>query len=78
METKGRKRKGMGEGEARECISHYLFSPPTPQPNPKRISEVVGWFENLVASIRIKIRIYKNYPVGVINCQSVVSSNALS
>jgi hypothetical protein len=38
------------------------FSPPTPE-----FWKMVGWFENLIASIRIKIRIYKNSPVVIIS-----------
>jgi hypothetical protein len=39
-------------------------SPPnTPARSEPTLGEVVVWFENLVASIRIKIRIYKNSPM---------------
>jgi hypothetical protein len=40
-----------------------LLPPNTPAQSEPNFGKVVGWFENLVASIRIKIRMYKNYPV---------------
>jgi hypothetical protein len=40
-----------------------LLPPNTLAQSEPNFGKVVGWFENLVASIRIKIRIYKNYPV---------------
>jgi hypothetical protein len=49
----------------RPCLplSLPLLPPNTPAQSEPNFGKVVGWFENLVASIRIKIRIYKNYPV---------------
>jgi hypothetical protein len=64
----------------RPCLplSLPLLPPNTPAHSEPNFGKVVGWFENLVASIRIKIRIYKNYPVFGVEMFANISGENIS
>jgi hypothetical protein len=48
-------------------LSLPLLPPNTQAQSEPNFGKVVGWFENLIASIRIKIWISKNSPVSMLN-----------